>query len=55
MLSLWLLQVIFMKEMIAVLQQPPSWLKFPVRFGTYFLPTDKRRGPSTKLPRLFDQ
>ena len=22
-----------MKEMIAVLQQPPCWLKFPMRFG----------------------
>jgi len=44
-----------MKEMISVLQQPPAWLKFPVRFGTYFLPVDKRRAPSTKLPRLFDQ
>ncbi|KAL0047867.1 hypothetical protein WJX82_001975 [Trebouxia sp. C0006] len=47
-------QVVFMKEMISVLQQPPAWLKFPVRFGTYFLPVDKRRAPSTKLPRLFN-
>ncbi|KAL0027199.1 hypothetical protein WJX77_002651 [Trebouxia sp. C0004] len=47
-------QVVFMKEMMSVLQQPPAWLKFPVRFGTYFLPVDKRRAPSTKLPRLFD-
>lgn len=49
------LQVIFMKEMIAGLQQPPSWLKFPARFGTYFLPVDRRRAPSAKLPRLLDQ
>ena len=49
------MQVVFMKQLIAVLQQPPSWLKFPIRFGTYFLPVDKRRAPSTKLPRLFDQ
>ncbi len=48
-------QVIFMKEMISVLQQPPVWLKFPVRFGTYFLHLDKRRAPATKLPRLFDR
>ncbi|KAL0030048.1 hypothetical protein WJX79_003167 [Trebouxia sp. C0005] len=47
-------QVVFMKDMISVLQQPPAWLKFPVRFGTYFLPLDKRRAPSTKLPRLFN-
>ena len=49
------MQVVFMKEMISVLQQPPSWLKFPVRFGTYFVPVDRRRAPSTKLPRLFNQ
>lgn len=49
------LQVMFMKELIAVLQQPPPWLKFPMRFGTYFLPVDKRRAPSTKLPRLLDK
>lgn len=49
------MQVVFMKEMISVLQQPPAWLKFPVRFGTFFSPLDKRRTPTTKLPRLFDQ
>lgn len=49
------MQVVFMKEMIAVLQQPPTWLKFPVKFGTYFSPLDKKRVPSTKLPRLLDQ
>lgn len=44
-----------MKEMIAVMQQPPCWLKFPVRFGTYFLPVDRHRAPAPKLPRLLDK
>ena len=48
-------QVVFMKDMIAVLQLPPAWLKYPARFGTYFSPLDRRRPPATKLPRLFDQ
>ena len=49
------MQVVFMKQMIALLAQPPLWLKAPLRHGTYFLPVDKGRTPTKNLPKLFDQ
>ena len=50
-----LAQVVFMKQMIANLSQPPMWLKAPLRYGTYFLPVDRGRVPTKNLPKLFDR
>jgi hypothetical protein len=46
------LQVAFFKGFIDTMKAPPTWLRMVNKRGTFFLPLDPRRPPSSSLPKL---
>ena len=48
----WLLQVMFMRELMDVLRSPPGHLKLPARRGTFFNRLDPTRPSTGSLPKL---
>ena len=48
----WLLQVMFMRELMDVLRSPPGHLKLPARRGTFFNRLNPKRPSTGSLPKL---